>query len=100
MSEKLFGNITKSHSNFALAFAGHDALPDKNFNGQYLINTISIPKKVIHIYIYIYICIYIYIYLYTYIYIYLYIEIYVYIYIYIYIYIYYIHTYMKYNIQK
>ena len=55
MTEKLFGNITKSHSNFALAFVGYDALPDKNFNCQCLINNISIPKKVIHIYIYIYI---------------------------------------------
>ena len=52
MTEKLFGNITKSHSNFALAFVGYDALPDKNFNCQCLINNISIPKKVIHIYIY------------------------------------------------
>ena len=45
MTEKLFGNITKSHSNFALAFVGYDALPNKNFNCQCLINNISIPKK-------------------------------------------------------
>ena len=46
MSEKNIENITKSDSNF-----DHHLLPDINFNGHFLINNISIPKKVTNLYI-------------------------------------------------
>ena len=43
---------TKSDSNFAPTFVDHHLLRDINFNGHCLIkNSISIPKKVIHLYI-------------------------------------------------
>ena len=44
MSEENIENITKTDSNFALAFVDHHVLPDINFNGHCLINNnISIP---------------------------------------------------------
>ena len=49
MSEENIENITKSDSNFAPTFVDHHVLPDINFNGQCLIDNISIPKKVINI---------------------------------------------------
>ena len=52
MSKENIETITKSDSNFAPSFVNHYALPDINFNGQYLVNNnISIPKRVINLYI-------------------------------------------------
>ena len=51
MSEENIENITKSDSNFAPTFVHYHLLPDINFNGNCLINNISIPKKVINLYI-------------------------------------------------
>ena len=51
MSEENIENITKSDSNFAPTFVDHHLLPDINFNGNCLINIISIPKKGINLYI-------------------------------------------------
>ena len=51
MSEKNIENINKSDGNFAPTFVDHDLLPDINFNGNSLINNISIPEKVINLYI-------------------------------------------------
>ena len=45
MSEENVENITKSESNFAPYFVDHHLLPDINFNGNCLINNISISKK-------------------------------------------------------
>ena len=42
MSEDNIENINKSDSNFAPTFFDHHVLPDKNFNGYYLINNIYI----------------------------------------------------------
>ena len=50
MSEENIENITKSDNNFAPTFVDHHLLPDIYFNGHFLINNISIPKK-INIYI-------------------------------------------------
>ena len=39
-------NITKSDSNFAKTFLGHQLLPDRNFTGHCLTkNNTEIPKK-------------------------------------------------------
>ena len=46
MFKENFENITKSDSNFY-----NPLLSDINFNGDCLINKISIPKKVINLYI-------------------------------------------------
>ena len=51
MSEENIENITKLDSNFASTFVDHHLLPDINFNGNCLINRISIPKKVINAFI-------------------------------------------------
>ena len=51
MSEGNIENITNSDSLFAPTFVNHYILPDVNFNGHYLINNISITKKVINLYI-------------------------------------------------
>ena len=51
MSEENIENITKLESNFAPIFLDHCLLPDINFNGNFLINNISIPKQVINLYI-------------------------------------------------
>ena len=53
MSEENAETITKSDNNLAPTFVDHHVLPDINLNGNCLINTIYITKK---IYIYIYIC--------------------------------------------
>ena len=45
ISEENIENITKSGSNFAPTFVDHHILPDINFNGNCLINNISIPKN-------------------------------------------------------
>ena len=50
MSEENIENITKSDCNFAPTFFDQHVLPAINFNGQCLINNISIPNKVINIY--------------------------------------------------
>ena len=44
-------DITKSDRHLAPMFVDHDLLPDIYFNGKYLINNISISKKVIDLYI-------------------------------------------------
>ena len=49
--QKKMENTTKSDSNFAPAFVNHHVLPDINFDGHCLINSISIPEKVINLYI-------------------------------------------------
>ena len=46
MLEENIENITKSESNFAPFFVDHQLLQDINFNGNCLINNISIPQKV------------------------------------------------------
>ena len=51
MSEENIKNITNSDSSFTPTFVDHHVLPDMNFNGHFLINNISIPKKVINLYI-------------------------------------------------
>ena len=51
MSEENIENITNSNSNFSPAFFDHHLLPDINFNGHCLINSFSMPKKVINLYI-------------------------------------------------
>ena len=51
MSEENIENIANWDSNFAPIFLDHHLLPDINFNGNFLINNISIPKKVINLYI-------------------------------------------------
>ena len=51
MSEGNIENITNSDSLFAPTFVNQYILPDVNFNGHYLINNISITKKVINLYI-------------------------------------------------
>ena len=51
VSEKNIGSITKSDRNFAPTFVDYHFLPNINFNGHCLINSVSIPKKVINIYI-------------------------------------------------
>ena len=46
MSEECIENITKSDSSFSPTFVDHHLLPDINFKGHCLINTIiSIPKR-------------------------------------------------------
>ena len=53
MSEENIENTTKSESNFSTTFVDHHLFPDKNFNGQRVINNnIPIPKKVINLCIY------------------------------------------------
>ena len=49
--EKIIENITKSYSNFAPTFVDHHLLPDMNFNGHYLIDSILVPKKLMNLYI-------------------------------------------------
>ena len=49
MSEENIENIDKSDSNFSQTFADHHLLPGMNFNRHFLINIISIPKKVINL---------------------------------------------------
>ena len=49
MSEENIEGITNSNSNFSQTFVNHHALPDINFNEHWIINDISIPKKVINI---------------------------------------------------
>ena len=49
MREENVWNTTKSHRNFAPTFVGHHLFPDKNFNEHGLMNSISIPKKVINL---------------------------------------------------
>ena len=49
MSEENIKNITKSDSNFTPTFVDHHFLPATYFNGDCLINNISMPKKVINI---------------------------------------------------
>ena len=51
MSEENIENITKSGRNFAPTFVDHLLLLDIIFNGNFLINNISVPKKVIDLYI-------------------------------------------------
>ena len=51
MSEESIENITKSDINFSRTFVDHHLLPDISFNGNFLINNISISKKVISLYI-------------------------------------------------
>ena len=51
MSKGNIENITKSDSGFAPIFVDHYLLPETAFNGQCLINNISISKKVINLYI-------------------------------------------------
>ena len=51
VSEENTGNITKSDNNFSPIFVDNHLLPEITFNGHYLINNISIPKKVINLYI-------------------------------------------------
>ena len=51
MSEESTESITKSGSNFAPIFVDHHLLPDMNFNGHYLINSILVPKKLMNLYI-------------------------------------------------
>ena len=51
ISEENIENKTKSESNFAPNFVDHHLLPDINLNRDCLINSISIPKKVINLYI-------------------------------------------------
>ena len=51
MSKEIVENITNSDSSFALTFVDHHLLPDINFNGDCLMNNISLPKKVINLYI-------------------------------------------------
>ena len=52
MSEENIKNITKLKTNFAPNFVNHHVLPGIKFNGQCLINNISIPAKVINLYIF------------------------------------------------
>ena len=52
MSEENNENITKSEINFAPTFVNDYTLPDINFNGHCLINSIYIRSKVINIYIF------------------------------------------------
>ena len=49
ISEESMENITKSDSNFVSTFIDHHLLPDINFNGHFLINSIYIPKELINI---------------------------------------------------
>ena len=49
--EEYLENIAKLETSFAPTFVDHHVLPDINFNEDYLINNIYIPKKVITIYI-------------------------------------------------
>ena len=49
MSEENVENITKSDSNLSPTFIDHHLLLDINFNGRFLINSSSIPKKVMKI---------------------------------------------------
>ena len=51
MSEESTESITKSDSNFAPIFVDHHLLPDMNFNGHYLIDSILVPKKLMNLYI-------------------------------------------------
>ena len=51
MSAENIQNITKSDKNFAPTSIDQYILADINFDRHWLINTISIPKKVIHLYI-------------------------------------------------
>ena len=51
MSEESTESITKSGRNFAPIFVGHHLLPDMNFNGHYLINSLLAPKKLMNLYI-------------------------------------------------
>ena len=52
MSEESIEIITKSDINFALTFVDYHFLPDKNFNGHYLVkNDISIYERVMTLYI-------------------------------------------------
>ena len=51
MSEESTESITKSGSNFAPIFVDHHLLPDMNFNGHYLINSLLAPKKLMNLYI-------------------------------------------------
>ena len=51
MPEEKIENITKRDSKFSSTFVGDHVLPDINFNGNCLINNISIFKKVINLYI-------------------------------------------------
>ena len=51
ISEENIESITKSYSNFVSTFVGLHLLPDISFNGQYVTNNISLPKKVINSYI-------------------------------------------------
>ena len=49
MSEENVENITKSDSNLSPTFIDHHLLLDINFNRHFLINSSSIPKKVMKI---------------------------------------------------
>ena len=51
MSEENIEIIPKPESKFAPTFVDHHLLPGITFNGQCLINNISVPKKVINLYI-------------------------------------------------
>ena len=51
MPEEKIENITKRDSKFSSTFVDDHVLPDINFNGNCLINNISIFKKVINLYI-------------------------------------------------
>ena len=51
ISEENIESITKSYSNFVSTFVGLHLSRDISFNGKYLKNNISIPKKVINPYI-------------------------------------------------
>ena len=51
MLEENIEDITKLDKNFAPTFVSHHLLPDITFNGHWLINNISVPKKVINLYI-------------------------------------------------
>ena len=51
MWEENIQNITKSCSNLAPTYVNHHLLLDINFSGHYLINNITIPKKVRNLYI-------------------------------------------------
>ena len=42
LCEEVIKNTAKSDNNFAPTFADHHLLPDANFNGQNLVNNISI----------------------------------------------------------